>query len=411
MRVLHTGDWHLSARGVIAGRYVLRYGVNINLWDKIESIRRICEYAEENEVDLIAIAGDVFDHANPENIAIKVAVDAIERLSEQAPVVITKGNHDGGKGSELANALAPFGKSQRKNGVYVSERPEIIPIISKQRVIQVFTLPYPRKSALITSSQYKNLSPEELSRFVGFKMEEVLSGFTAQLDRSALNVLVGHFTVAGGWYSKEQIAPPFDISIRKEFLEKFDLVLLGHLHEPQEFYSGTISRSGFGEEGMKVGFKVYEIKDELTGEFEDHPETNRREFEVKKVISAEFIELPARKYITIKADEFLYGGASLPPEVDQESVIRIKGKVGKPEYDDIVRKMRALHFPFMKNAVEIESETVRVDGEEAISEEPSVEEAVRLWAKGKQGVDKFIDKLVDAAKEIEFKWKTEKGGD
>jgi len=151
MRALHTGDWHLSNRGTVAGRYVLRYGVNLNLWDRIEAVRRICEYAEEDELDLIAIAGDLFDHSNPENIAIKVAVDAIERLSEQAPVVIVKGNHDGGKGSEFANALAPFGKSQRKNGIYVSDRPEIIPIISKQRTIQVFTLPYPRKSALITS--------------------------------------------------------------------------------------------------------------------------------------------------------------------------------------------------------------------------------------------------------------------
>jgi exonuclease SbcD len=393
MRVLHSGDWHLANRGTIAGRYVLRYGVNLNLWDKTEAVRGICEFAEGDELDLIAIAGDVFDHANPENIAIKVAVEAIERLSEQAPVVISKGNHDGGKGSEFANALAPFGKSQRKNGVYVSDRPEIIPIISKQRTIQVFTLPYPRKSALITSPQYKNLSPEELSRFVGFKMEEILTGFTAQLDRNALNVLVGHFTVAGGWYSKEQAVPPFDISIRKEFLEKFDLVLLGHLHEPQEFYSGAIARGGFGEEEMKVGFKVYD--------FQEDNEVRRTK------INEQFVELPARKYLTIKADEFLRDGASLA-SIGQESAVRIKGKVRKPDYDQIVRKMRALHLPFLKNAVEVETETVRIESGEAISEEPSVEEAVRLWGKGRPGVDKFIDTLAEAAKEIEFKWKTEK---
>jgi exonuclease SbcD len=394
MRVLHTGDLHLSNRGTVAGRYVLRYGVNLNLWDKIEALRRICECTEENEFDLIAIAGDVFDHSNPENVAIKIAVEAIERLSEQAPTVIIKGNHEGGKGSELATALAPFSKSQRKNGVYVSERPEIIPVISKQRTIQVFTLPYPRKSALITSPQYQNLSPEELSRFVGFKMEEILTGFTAQLDRNALNVLVGHFTVAGGMYSKEQTVPPFDISIRKEFLEKFDLVLLGHLHEPQEFYCGTIARGGFGEEGMKVGFKVYDIqKDGQTR------------------IDEQFIELPAREYVTIKADEFLNNGAVLISKLGQDSVVRIKGRVKKHEYDEIVRKMRALHFPFLKNAVEIESDTVRIENGEALSGEPSVEEAIRLWGKGKQGVDIFIDKLAEAAKEIEYKWKTEKGGD
>jgi exonuclease SbcD len=360
MRVLHTGDLHLSSHGTIAGRYVLRYGVNLNLWDRTESLRRICEFVEENETDLVAIAGDVFDHSNPESLAIKVAVDVLERLSQEAQIIVVKGNHDGGKGSEFANALAPFGKSQRKNGVYVSDRPEIIPIISKQRTIQVFTLPYPRKSALITSPQYKNLSPEELSRFVGFKMEEILSGFSAQIDRYALSVLVGHFTVAGGWYSKEQAVPPFDISIRKEFLEKFDLVLLGHLHEPQEFYSGTISRSGFGEEGMKVGFKVYDVH--LDGE---------------KKVDEQFIELPARDYVTLKADEFLNDGAGLVSKLGQDSVIRIKGKVTKHEYDQIARKIRDLHMPFIKNAVEVETETVRVENGQSLSDEPSVKRFVR----------------------------------
>jgi hypothetical protein len=44
-----------------------------------------------------------------------------------------------------------------------------------------------------------------------------------------------------------------------------------------------------------------------------------------------------------------------------------------------------------------------------MSDEPSVEEAVRIWAKGKDGVDKFIDSLVNVTKDIEFKWRTEKG--
>jgi hypothetical protein len=71
-------------------------------------------------------------------------------------------------------------------------------------------------------------------------------------------------------------------------------------------------------------------------------------------------------------------------------------------------KMKALSFPFIKNAIEVESDTVRVS-EGEMSDEPSVEEAVRIWAKGKDGVDKFIDSLVNVTKDIEFKWRTEKG--
>lgn len=390
MRILSTGDWHITNSGTIANRYVLRDGVNLCLWDKIQSVRAICDYVAENDIDLVAIAGDLFDKPNPENVAIKVAVEAMERLSEFAPVVIIKGNHEGGKAGELANALSMFGNGLRKNGIYISDRPEIIPILSKQRKIQVFTLPYPRKSALYSLPQYKTLSPEELSRLVGFKMEEILSGFTAQLDRFALNVLVGHFTVAEAMYSPDQTVPPFDISIRKECLEKFDLVLLGHLHMPQEFYCGAIFRGGFGEEDTKAGFKVHELSQNDNGVWVRTEE--------------QFIELPARKYLTLSAKEFLTDGASLLEGADSEIAVRIKGRVQRHEYDEVVRKMKALNFPFIKNAVEVESETVRVE-EGGISQEPSVEEAIRIWGRERPGVDKFIDRLVESAKEIEYRWK------
>jgi exonuclease SbcD len=387
MRVLHTGDWHLTNRGTVAGRYVLRQGVNLTLWDRIAAVRRICDYAEEDPPDLIVIAGDLFDQANPENIAIKVAVEAVERLAETAPVVIIKGNHDGAKGSEFANALAPFGKLLRKHGVYVSERPAVIPIPLTPKTI-VFTLPYPRKSALRSEPQYKSLSPEELGRLVGFKLEEILAGFTAEIEHNAINILVGHFTVAGAMYSKEQTVPPFDISVRKEFVDKFDLALLGHLHEPQQYYCGTIARSGFGEEDMKVGFKVYEIQPDK---------------EIGVIRSdEEFIELPARKYLTVRADDFLKNGVL--SGVDPETVVRIKGRVQKFERDDIVKRIKESRLPFVLNAVEIESDSVKT--EHGISDEPTVEEAVRIWAKDKQGIDKFLEKIVAVAKEIEFRWRT-----
>ena len=174
MRVVHLADLHISNRGNVAGRYILKEGINLILFDRVRAIKQIIEYVEGNEIDLIVIAGDVFNESNPDNISIKVAVQFIERLAEQAQTIVIRGNHDGK--TEIASALSMFGKSQRRFGVYVSESPEIIPIISKQRAIQVFTLPYPRKSALNTNPQYKNLSPEELSVFIGRKMEEILSG-------------------------------------------------------------------------------------------------------------------------------------------------------------------------------------------------------------------------------------------
>jgi exonuclease SbcD len=380
--IVHSGDFHCSNRGTVGGRYVLKDGINLNLLDRIKALGRICEFVEENEVDLVVIAGDVFDSSSPENVAIRVVVEAVERLSERAPTVIVKGNHDGSKGTEKASALSIFGQITRRFGIYVSERPEIIPIVSNGRKIQVFTLPYPRKSAVATNPEYKNLSPEELARLIGFKLEEIVSSFTAQIDRDALNIIAGHLSIAGGIASKEQIVPPFDISIREEFLEKFDLVCFGHLHVPQKYYCGTIARSGFGEEDMKVGFKVYEFKD--------------------KEFKEEFIELPARRYKTIEAYAFLSDAGALEG-VDNETVIRIKGRVKRWELEEIQRRIRALNFQYVLNNVEVDDESVRIEGKE-IDEEPDIEEAIKLWVSNKDGVSHYLGKLIETAKEVESKW-------
>lgn len=376
--IVHTGDLHISNRGNVAGRYVVKDGINLILTDKIGALKKICEFVEENDVDAVVIAGDVFDSSLPDSISIKVVVEFTERLCEHSPVVIVRGNHDSKSLQE--SSLSVFGSISRRFGIYVSERPEIIPLVSG-RMIQVFTLPYPRKPAILSNPEFKNLSPEELSRVIGFKMEEILAGFTAQLDRDALNLLVGHFSISGGMASREQIVPPFDISVRKEFLEKFDLVCLGHLHIPQPYYCGTIARSGFGEEDMKVGFKVYEVDGG---------------------VKEEFIELPSRRYKTIDALAFLSDPVALEG-LNSETVIRIKGRVNKSQYEDIQRKIRALNFQYVQNSVEVDDESVRVDGED-VSEEPDLEAILKLWASNKDGVSHYLGKLIEAAKEIENRW-------
>jgi hypothetical protein len=63
----------------------------------------------------------------------------------------------------------------------------------------------------------------------------------------------------------------------------------------------------------------------------------------------------------------------------------------------------------VQNAVETESDSVKTEG--GMSDEPTVEEAIRIWVKDKTGIDKFIDKIVEGAKEIEYRWRTGEGED
>jgi len=377
MRIVHFADAHLSQRGNVAGRFVLENGINITLLDRVKALEKICEYVETNNVDLVVISGDLFDNANPENIAIRIAVQTVERLAEISPVVLIRGNHDGK--TSTASALAPFGKIARRNGIYVFEQPETFSLVIKGTKVQIFALPYPRRSDFQQDPRLKSMSPEEISVYISCKMEETLLEFSSKINRDMVNILVGHFTAGRGSYSKEQNVPIFDVVVREEFLEPFDLTCLGHLHTPQPYYSGSIARNGFGEQDQKVGFKVYDIQ---PGE--------------KPV--EQFIELPAREYITLSPEEFINNG-----DINPDTAVRVEGKVPRHQYDELVRKMKASNHPFLKNALEVELETAGSNGGQDISGEPDVEAALRMWAKGRDGIDTFIDRLVVKAKEIEAK--------
>jgi len=191
-----------------------------------------------------------------------------------------------------------------------------------------------------------------------------------------VNVLVGHFSVAGSRYSKDQYVPPFDIQVREEYLERFDVVMLGHLHEPQKYYSGTIARGGFGEESMEVGFKVHDWDSET------------------RTAKEQFIKLPARDFVTIDVKTLLETDPESLRAMYLESVLRVKGSVKRHEYDAVSRKIRSLGIPYLKNAVEVEPELARLSGNgngADVAEELSIAEAVRLWGKGRDGMDKVID--------------------
>lgn len=86
MKILHTADWHLGKKLDSFSR----------LEEQILVINEIIEIAEQQEVDLVIIAGDLFDNFNPANEAIELFYASLKRLSNNGkrPVIAIAGNHD-----------------------------------------------------------------------------------------------------------------------------------------------------------------------------------------------------------------------------------------------------------------------------------------------------------------------------
>ena len=103
MRILHTSDWHL-------GRSFHRVGM---LEHQAAFVDHLVEVVDSEQVDLVVVAGDVYDRALPHVDAVRLADETLARLAAtRAQVVLTSGNHDSaqrlGFGSRLMAAAGVF---------------------------------------------------------------------------------------------------------------------------------------------------------------------------------------------------------------------------------------------------------------------------------------------------------------
>uniref|UniRef100_UPI0040497BEB metallophosphoesterase family protein n=2 Tax=Flavobacterium sp. TaxID=239 RepID=UPI0040497BEB len=86
LKILHTADWHLGKR--------------LNHFSRLEEQREVLEeiiaIAERESVDLVVIAGDLFDAFNPPTEALELFYKTLKRLSNggKRPVIAIAGNHD-----------------------------------------------------------------------------------------------------------------------------------------------------------------------------------------------------------------------------------------------------------------------------------------------------------------------------
>ena len=86
MKILHTADWHLGKR--------------LDSFYRLEEqklvLNEICEIADEQAVDAIIVAGDLFDAFNPPVEAIELLYKTLKRLTNNGkrPVIAIAGNHD-----------------------------------------------------------------------------------------------------------------------------------------------------------------------------------------------------------------------------------------------------------------------------------------------------------------------------
>ena len=275
MRLLHTSDWHL-------GRSF--HGASL-LDEQAEALDRIVELAREAAVDLVVIAGDLYDRAIPPAEAVSLFTDTLARLrSAGIAVVAIAGNHDSHVRVSVYDPLLSALGVTIRGAVTRAAEPVLVQPAAGGAAVAVYPLPYlepvvdgPRLLAAPAPEGWDSAEEVALELPAGaparFSHEATtrlaLQGIRRDLERrpGTRSVLVAHTFVAGGQGSdsERELSVGQVDRVSVETFAGFDYVALGHLHGSQQLdgprlaYSGTPLPYSFSEERHRKSVRIVEL--------------------------------------------------------------------------------------------------------------------------------------------------------
>ncbi|WP_045376878.1 exonuclease SbcCD subunit D [Vibrio campbellii] len=251
MKFIHTSDWHLG-----------RQFHNVSLLDDQQAVLdQLIQYIENNPVDAVVVAGDIYDRSVPPTIAIELLNKVVKRICGElnTPMILISGNHDG------AQRLG-FGSEQMKNaGLHIISNFEdmLTPVVIETEStgqVAFYGMPYNDPEQVRFAYQEPVSTHDQAHKLLAEKIAE-------QFQPEQRNVLVSHCFVDGAIESESE--RPLSIGgsdrVSHEHFLNFDYVALGHLHQPQKKgeeyirYSGSLMKYSFGEQNQKKGFTLVEI--------------------------------------------------------------------------------------------------------------------------------------------------------
>jgi exonuclease SbcD len=289
LKIIHFADLHLGVESY--GHINPDSGLSTRLEDFLKALDQVVDYALENEVDLVLFCGDAYKSREPSQTQQREFAKRIKRLSTgDIPVFLLVGNHDLPNAVGRATSTEIFDTLAVKN-VYVSNRPDIYQIPTKSGIIQIASLPWLRRSTLLSKENTKNLNFEQINQRAQQVLTNIIATNASKLGPSLPSILAAHVSVSGAKVGSERsmtIGQEHILLLSNVANSAFDYIALGHIHKhqvlsssPPVVYAGSLERLDFSEEEDDKGFYLVEITpdkgtDKRQVSFAFHPVTGRR---------------------------------------------------------------------------------------------------------------------------------------
>lgn len=261
MKILHTSDWHL-------GRML--YSKKERQEEHQAFLDWLLETIKENNIDLLLIAGDIFDTASPSSTSQKMYYDFLVKVKNAGceNIIVVGGNHDSPsflnapKDILAALKVSIIGNASEnlEDEIIVIENQEAIPLLI------VCAVPFLRQrdvGRFVDAETYSERS-KRINKNIETHYEEIAALAAKKREEIGENIPIiatGHLSVLGGVRKEDDgVRETYIGSIEAVgsdiFPDIFDYVALGHYHIPSKIkehirYCGSPIPMGFGEAGQK----------------------------------------------------------------------------------------------------------------------------------------------------------------
>jgi DNA repair protein SbcD/Mre11 len=256
VKILHTSDWHVGK--VLKGQD--RHAEH----DAV--LRSLIQAARDEDVDLVLIAGDLFETSVPTPRAQGLVMQALLALREDGrQVVAIAGNHDN------ANLLdSVYRPALRELGLHVLGIPKApeaggtVQLTTKHgEQATVAAMPFLSQRYAVRAAELLLHESAQHSLDYARRVAAILRSLTAGFNPDTVNIVMGHLTLLGGRRGggERDVQTAFEYEVPASiFPTTAHYAALGHLHRQQEipapcpaYYSGSPLAIDFGEEANEPG--------------------------------------------------------------------------------------------------------------------------------------------------------------
>ncbi|MBS3965637.1 MAG: exonuclease subunit SbcD [Truepera sp.] len=252
MKLLHTADWH-------AGRTLHGQSRTPEIR---QVLREIAELAQLEAVDLILVAGDLFDSKYPTPDAEEAVYEFFMTTGQAGiPSVVIAGNHDSPVRLDAVGRLLRLADVHVVGEARVAGQGGVLELAVKGEKVRIAALPFVSERRIIKVAELLGSDPGAWRDRYRAGMRTLINNLTAGFSGDAVNLLMMHTTMEGATLANSE----YTFHCTEAYTVSADLVpegvnylALGHIHNPQTVvglaenqarYAGSIIQLDFGEEG------------------------------------------------------------------------------------------------------------------------------------------------------------------